>query len=270
MRALLASFVVLTVVGCATSTRPPGTPTSFQPVCQPCAMPCTPDSCNPPKVAVAPKPTPAPTPTPAPQPAAAPTFDPAAGPFTGSKQVTVTCSTPGAVARYTTDGTSPTEASPVYSGPIAVDKTTTINAICLAPGAPASQVASATYTVETPRVVVTKEKLELKEKIFFDFNKSTIKPVSYSLLDEVATALKSHDEVKHVVIEGHTDSVGGKAFNQKLSEQRAQAVRKYLVDKGIEPARLDAKGFGETMPVAPNKTAKGRDANRRVEFRIAP
>jgi outer membrane protein OmpA-like peptidoglycan-associated protein len=116
--------------------------------------------------------------------------------------------------------------------------------------------------------VVGKERLELTEKVFFDTGKATIKPVSFGLLDEVALALQQHEEVESVTIEGHTDNVGNPAFNRRLSQQRAAAVRDYLVKKGIVPERLEAKGFGAERPIAPNDTPKGREANRRVEFRI--
>lgn len=188
--------------------------------------------------------------------------------------MTLSSSTPGAVIHYTTDGSAPTDSSPVYSGPIPVDKTTTIHALAIAPGARPSPVLAGAFTVApppapvTPRVVVTKEKLDLKDAIYFDTGKATIKPVSYSLLDEVATALKSHDEVKQAQIEGHTDSMGDAALNKKLSQQRAEAVRAYLIDKGVESSRLDAKGYGAEKPVAPNTTAKGRETNRRVEFKV--
>jgi OmpA-OmpF porin, OOP family len=122
-----------------------------------------------------------------------------------------------------------------------------------------------------PRVVVQKEtkKIELREKVQFETGKSVIRPESASLLDEVAKVMKDHAEIKKVVIEGHTDSTGGKAFNQKLSEARAGAVMKALVQRGVEAGRLSAKGFGPSKPIAPNTTAEGREANRRVEISIA-
>jgi outer membrane protein OmpA-like peptidoglycan-associated protein len=235
-------------------------------------------------VAAAPAPKPVPAAAPAPvakaepppaAPAAAPKFSPEPGSFTGTQHVTLSSSTPEALIHYTTDGSTPTASSPVYTGPIAVDAATTINAVAIAPGAPASKVTSGTYAVAPPpppaappRVVVTKEKLELKEKVFFDTGKATIKPVSFTLLDEVATALEGHDEVRRVRIEGHTDDVGDAVLNKKLSQQRAEAVRGYLLNKGIDAARLEAAGYGEEKPVAPNATAEGREANRRVEFAI--
>jgi outer membrane protein OmpA-like peptidoglycan-associated protein len=263
MRASLAALLAAGVAACASTPPPKGTPTSFQPVCLPCPMPCTPE-----------------TSCPQPKPAVAPVFSPAPGESTGSQQVTLSTPTKGAVIRYTTDGSVPTASSPQYTGPITVDKTTSLKAIAIAPGLPPSPVASGTFTVapppppppppppETPRVVVTREKLDLKEKVFFDSGKATIKPVSFGLLDEVAAVLKARDDVKKIRIEGHTDSSGSAAFNKKLSQERADAVRTYLVTKGIDPARLEAQGFGEEAPIADNKKRLGREENRRVELRV--
>jgi outer membrane protein OmpA-like peptidoglycan-associated protein len=117
-------------------------------------------------------------------------------------------------------------------------------------------------------VVVTGEKLELADKVFFDSGKATIQDRSHALLDEVAKVLTDHPEVKRVLIEGHTDSVGSAARNTKLSQARAESVRKYLVGRGVATDRLEAKGFGSARPVADNKTVAGREENRRVEFRI--
>jgi OOP family OmpA-OmpF porin len=116
-------------------------------------------------------------------------------------------------------------------------------------------------------VVVTEKKIEIKQTIYFDFNKATIKPVSFPLLNEVAQALADNPKIK-VEIGGHTDSVGDDNFNLKLSQSRADAVRLYLVKRGIDFARLTTKGYGETVPIADNRTADGRAQNRRVEFVI--
>jgi outer membrane protein OmpA-like peptidoglycan-associated protein len=116
-------------------------------------------------------------------------------------------------------------------------------------------------------VVVTEKKIEIKQTIYFDFNKSTIKPVSFPLLNEVAQALADNPKIK-VEIGGHTDSVGDDNFNLKLSQSRADAVRLYLVKRGIDYARMTTKGYGETVPIADNRTADGRSQNRRVEFVI--
>lgn len=119
-------------------------------------------------------------------------------------------------------------------------------------------------------MAVTPTRIEIKERIFFDTGQTTIKPESHSLLDEVADVMRAHPEVKRVVVEGHTDNQGGTDLNMQLSQGRAEAVRSYLMGKGVQGDRLVAKGFGESRPIADNKTAEGREANRRVDFVIAP
>ncbi len=116
-------------------------------------------------------------------------------------------------------------------------------------------------------VVVTKTKIEIKQTVYFEFNKATIKPVSFSLLNEVAQALKDNPTLK-VEVQGHTDSVGNDARNLKLSQKRAESVRTYLIKQGIESSRMVPKGYGENVPIADNRTADGRSQNRRVEFVI--
>ena len=116
-------------------------------------------------------------------------------------------------------------------------------------------------------IVVTQEKIELKQKIFFDTNKTTIQPRSFSLLDEIASVLKSRPTMT-IRIEGHTDVRGTHAHNMQLSAGRAESVRQHLVGMGIDPSRMDSKGFGPDQPIETNKTAAGREKNRRVEFFI--
>ena len=115
--------------------------------------------------------------------------------------------------------------------------------------------------------MVKADKIELKQKIFFDTNKATIKPVSFGLLNEVAKALKDFPKM-NVRIEGHTDSQGSDSKNLKLSQGRANSVRTYLIGQGIDPSRMEARGFGESVPIADNRTDAGREQNRRVEFLI--
>ncbi len=278
-RTLIAvAFAAAGLAGCATTSKPGPWPS--QPMCMPCTNPCFPiPNCSgaPPKPVAAPAPAPAPV-----APVASPTFSPAPGTYTGTQSVALASTTPGATIHYTTDGSEPTAASPVYAGPVSVANNTTIRALARAPGAPDSALTAGGYNIQAPppppppappappaRVVVTGTKLELKDKVFFDTAKASIKAESNSLLDEAAAVLKAHPEVKMVVIEGHTDNRGDAAKNLKLSTARAQAVKAYLVGKGVEAGRLDAKGFGQTKPIADNKTEKGRDANRRVEFMIA-
>lgn len=101
--------------------------------------------------------------------------------------------------------------------------------------------------------------------INFDTGSATIKPDSYATIDQIVDMLNADKELK-ISIEGHTDSTGDAAGNQRLSEMRARSVMSALVAKGIDHARLSAKGFGRTQPVADNATAEGRAKNRRVEL----
>ncbi len=117
------------------------------------------------------------------------------------------------------------------------------------------------------RIVVTATKIELKQTVYFATNKAKIKRVSYPLLEEVAQALKDNPTIQ-VRIEGHTDSRGSDRFNMKLSQNRANSVRKFLTERGIDGGRMVAKGYGELMPIADNRTKAGRAQNRRVEFVI--
>ena len=116
-------------------------------------------------------------------------------------------------------------------------------------------------------VVVTKTRIELKQTVYFNTGKSRIKPISYGLLNEVAKAMGDHPKIS-VRIEGHTDSQGSEAFNLRLSQGRADAVRKYLIRQGVDGSRMVAKGYGEAVPIADNRTRGGREQNRRVEFVI--
>lgn len=120
----------------------------------------------------------------------------------------------------------------------------------------------------TSRVAVSGNKIEIDEKIQFEHDKATILPVSFGLLDEVTKVFKDNPQLKKVLIEGHASSEGDANRNMKLSDERAKAVMKYLVDHGVDKARLSAKGFGVTQPVADNATEPGREKNRRVEFTI--
>ncbi|MEM9488996.1 MAG: OmpA family protein, partial [Myxococcota bacterium] len=101
-------------------------------------------------------------------------------------------------------------------------------------------------------IVVTEDKIELKQTIFFATRKARIKRRSYPLLNEVAAVLKDNPNIR-VRIEGHTDSRGSDRFNLRLSRSRAKAVRRYLIGRGVEPYRLKSEGFGETAPIADNR-----------------
>ncbi len=103
------------------------------------------------------------------------------------------------------------------------------------------------------------------ENIHFEFNSYVIKGESKPILDNVVFYLNKYPTVK-IEVDGHTDHVGSVAANMTLSYNRAKAVCKYLTDHGISSTRLTYKGYGESSPVATNKTDKGRAKNRRIEF----
>jgi outer membrane protein OmpA-like peptidoglycan-associated protein len=103
------------------------------------------------------------------------------------------------------------------------------------------------------------------QDVLFDVGKSDLKPGAKAKIERIATVLQAHPE-RRLMIEGFTDSTGGEALNQKLSEARAQAVALALIRQGISADRIDTKGFGEAQPVASNASASGRQQNRRVEL----
>lgn len=132
-----------------------------------------------------------------------------------------------------------------------------------APAAPAPAPAAAAVVPVAPAT----EKVSFAADAFFDFDKATLKPEGKAKLDDLA------DKVKGITLEviiavGHTDSVGADAYNQKLSEKRAQAVKDYLTGKQIDASRVYVEGKGEKQPVADNKSADGRAKNRRVEIEV--
>ena len=102
---------------------------------------------------------------------------------------------------------------------------------------------------------------------FFDFDKSVIKPAGKEKLDDLIGKIKDIN-LEVIIAVGHTDSVGSDTYNQKLSVRRSEAVKAYLVSKGIEKNRVYTEGKGEKQPVADNKTAEGRAKNRRVEIEV--
>jgi outer membrane protein OmpA-like peptidoglycan-associated protein len=118
------------------------------------------------------------------------------------------------------------------------------------------------------RVKIVGNKIEILDIVYFALNRATIERRSLSLLDEVARVIAAHPEITKVRAEGHTDDQGDDAYNKDLSQRRADAVRAYLVKKGLAPERLEAVGFGEEQPKADNTTKAGRATNRRVEFTI--
>jgi len=121
---------------------------------------------------------------------------------------------------------------------------------------------------ELPKNVrIVQKQIVIEEKIKFQSGRSTILRVSHGILNSVNQVLVDHPYIT-VRIEGHTDSDGSDEMNQKLSERRAESVRKYLVSQGIEGERLTFVGYGEARPIASNRSAAGKAENRRVEFHI--
>ena len=116
-------------------------------------------------------------------------------------------------------------------------------------------------------VVPSSEKITFEADTFFDFDKSVLKPTGKTKLNDLASKLQGID-IEVVVATGHTDSVGSDAYNIKLSLRRANAVKAFLVSKGIPADRIFTAGKGEGTPVASNKTRDGRAKNRRVEVEV--
>ncbi len=118
------------------------------------------------------------------------------------------------------------------------------------------------------KIKLSRKAIELREQIHFETNKDVIKSESFALLDQVAATLAQYAEIRKLEIQGHTDDVGPEAYNMNLSQRRAQAVVNYLKRKGVDESRLVANGYGETKPIATNKTKEGKAINRRVEMII--
>jgi outer membrane protein OmpA-like peptidoglycan-associated protein len=102
--------------------------------------------------------------------------------------------------------------------------------------------------------------------VFFETDKANLLPEGREQVNEFAKAIQQYDNSRSILIEGHTDNTGSKAYNQRLSDHRVQTVQDALIIKGIDSERLMVKGFGENAPIATNATIKGRQQNRRVEI----
>jgi len=118
------------------------------------------------------------------------------------------------------------------------------------------------------RVVVTDTSIEILDVIYFEYNKDIIKPASYPILDAVAATMQGNPSIQLIEIQGHTDERGDDAYNLDLSDRRAKSVMKYLVDKGVDPKRLTAQGYGETQPLDRRHNEAAWAKNRRVAFLI--
>lgn len=164
------------------------------------------------------------------------------------------------------------------------DPSTGIYKVTMAPGTYVVKVEAQDYITETAPIVLNKDETKIQNftlrkvpkvgeriilrGIYFDFNSAVIKPESYPVLDDAAKVLLAKPKMR-VEIGGHTDSIGSDSYNMKLSYQRANAVKDYLVRyHNIDPSRLEVRGYGESQPIGDNRTKSGRDQNRRIEFKI--
>jgi OOP family OmpA-OmpF porin len=132
-----------------------------------------------------------------------------------------------------------------------------------APAATPAPAAAAPAVVAPPAAT----KVTYAADAFFDFDKSVLKPEGKAKLDDLVGKIKDIN-LEVIIAVGHTDAIGSDSYNQKLSVRRSEAVKAYLVSKGVEKNRVYTEGKGEKQPVADNKTAEGRAKNRRVEIEV--
>jgi OOP family OmpA-OmpF porin len=135
------------------------------------------------------------------------------------------------------------------------------------PVAAAPVIEAAPVAAPAPAPVPVSEKVTFAAEALFDFDKAVLKPDGKQALDGLATKVQGM-ETEVMIAVGHTDSIGSDAYNQKLSLSRAEAVKAYIVSKGLTPSRVYTEGKGETQPVADNATAEGRAKNRRVAVEV--
>ena len=133
--------------------------------------------------------------------------------------------------------------------------------------APAPAAAPVAPPAPAPVAAPVSEKVTFAADAFFEFDKSVLKPEGKAKLDDLVSKMGGMN-LEVIIAVGHTDSVGTDTYNQKLSVRRSEAVKAYLVSKGIEKNRVYTEGKGEKQPVADNKTAEGRAKNRRVEIEV--
>jgi len=137
------------------------------------------------------------------------------------------------------------------------------------PSAPAQPAAPATPTAPAeparPAPASVRQAVVIQADALFDFDKSVLRPDGRQSIDDAVAKLRGVD-LEMVIATGHTDSIGSDAYNQRLSERRAAAVKAYLESRGIPASKITTIGKGESQPVATNKTAEGRQKNRRVDI----
>jgi outer membrane protein OmpA-like peptidoglycan-associated protein len=134
--------------------------------------------------------------------------------------------------------------------------------------APGLDPVSLEFELSPTRIAVTQRSVTIREQVPFDFNEATLRLEASPVLAEVAATLIGHPEILRVEVQGHTDDVGGAAYNLDLSQRRADAVRDALIAGGVPPERLVARGYGATRPRGPNADERTRAMNRRVQFEI--
>jgi outer membrane protein OmpA-like peptidoglycan-associated protein len=139
---------------------------------------------------------------------------------------------------------------------------------CPAAGAPESAPPPEAAPVAKPLAEVEAERIVIHQQVQFETGTSALRAESAEVLGQVAEILRAHPEITRVEVQGHTDEVGTREFNQRLSAGRAHAVVHWLVQHGVADERLVARGYGSDVPLATNATEQGRRTNRRVEFRI--
>jgi len=137
----------------------------------------------------------------------------------------------------------------------------------LVPAPPPAAVPPAAVVPPAPPAPPVASKVTFAADAFFDFDKSVLKPEGRAKLDDLVSKIKGVN-LEVIIAVGHTDSIGSDAYNQRLSVRRAEAVKAYLVSKGIERNRVYTEGKGEKQPVADNRTKEGRAKNRRVEIEV--
>ena len=162
---------------------------------------------------------------------------------------------------------TPATAAPACDGAIAPVKAPEVAVTAPAvPAAPVAEPAPAPAPKPAP-VVAAASKVTYSADAFFDFDKAVLKPEGKAQLDDLAGKVKGIN-LEVIIAVGYTDSIGGVPYNQKLSVRRADAVKAYLLSKGIEKNRVYTEGKGKTNPIADNKTKEGRAKNRRVEIEV--
>ena len=161
---------------------------------------------------------------------------------------------------------TPATAAPGCDGEVKPPAPAPAPAPAAKPPAPAPAPAPAPRPPAPPAAPVS-EKVTYAADAFFDFDKSVVKKEAMAKLDDLVGKTKGI-ALEVIIAVGHTDSVGSDAYNQKLSVKRAEAIKAYLVSKGIEKNRIYTEGKGEKQPVADNKTSEGRAKNRRVEIEV--